>query len=325
MAEAAFIVILIFLVFLVVAAVSQYNRFSKSRHEIAEARSNIAVILQKRLDLVRQLAAASYGYAQIEVPAVVSIARTAVDMQSMQSAASQIAAAMNRILLLTQQYPELQSSAQFQQLMAEQAKIEEDLQVRREAYNAKVKDYNIMRTRFPGAILAGVFGIPEMPYWHAEASDKEMKVSTYQAPGIPGGIPAGYMPGGINAGNLPYASSPQIESMTSAAYEQRPALTDGRGGVHAWLEVIHGATGSPLVTVYDGLIIGRGRGVDVQLTDIRVSRRHAIIRVKDGACYLQDQRSANGTFVNERRVSAIALKDNDRIQIGDAELVFHVK
>ena len=93
--------------------------------------------------------------------------------------------------------------------------------------------------------------------------------------------------------------------------------------IHAWLEVTRGSTGSPLVTVYDGMVIGRGRGVDVQLTDRRVSRRHAVIRIVNGVCYLQDQHSVNGTFVNRRRISAAPLKDGDKIQIGDAEIVFH--
>jgi pSer/pThr/pTyr-binding forkhead associated (FHA) protein len=79
------------------------------------------------------------------------------------------------------------------------------------------------------------------------------------------------------------------------------------------------------VTVYDGLIIGRGRGADVQLTDTTVSRRHAIIRVSQGQCFIQDPGSSNGTYVNGRRITAQALRDGDRITIGDAELIFRSK
>lgn len=318
-----FLLFLLALVWLAIATFSQYNQLARLRQDIEEARSNIMIVLQKRLDLVRQLAAASYSYAQIEVPAMVSIARSAVDVKSMQSAATQIASAMDRIVLLSQQYPELKSTAQFQQLMAEQSKIEEELQQKREEYNAKVKQYNVTRSKFPVSILAGMMNFPEIPYWQAEASAAEMRVSGYEAPGIPGGS-AGSAAGGF-ASTGGYFGPTQAPTQIATSSPTAPAALPNKGSVHAWLEVVRGATGSPIVTVYDGLVIGRGRGADVQLTDTTVSRRHAVIRVGQGQCYIQDPGSSNGTYVNGRRIKAQALRDGDRITIGDAELIFHSK
>jgi len=319
-----FLLFLLSLVWLAIATFSQYNQLARLRQDIEEARSNIMIVLQKRLDMVRQLAAASYSYAQIEVPAMVSIARSAVDVRSMQSAATQIASAMDRIILLSQQYPELKSTAQFQQLMAEQSKIEEELQHKREEYNAKVKQYNVTRSKFPVSILANMMNLPEIPYWQAEASAAEMRVSGYEAPGIPGGT-VGSVAGGFTP-STGYFGTPQVPAQIATSSTTSPSALPSRGsGVHAWLEVIRGATGSPIVTVYDGLIIGRGRGADVQLTDTTVSRRHAIIRVSQGQCFIQDPGSSNGTYVNGRRITAQALRDGDRITIGDAELIFRSK
>jgi pSer/pThr/pTyr-binding forkhead associated (FHA) protein len=68
--------------------------------------------------------------------------------------------------------------------------------------------------------------------------------------------------------------------------------------------------------------IGRGFAVDLRLEDQSVSRRHAIVVERDGEIRILDDRSANGTFVNGRRVSEAALRDRDVIRVGRVELVY---
>jgi pSer/pThr/pTyr-binding forkhead associated (FHA) protein len=62
--------------------------------------------------------------------------------------------------------------------------------------------------------------------------------------------------------------------------------------------------------------IGRGFGVDIRLEDPGVSRRHAIVVQRRSGARVLDDRSANGTFVNGRRVSEADLGDGDVIVIG---------
>jgi pSer/pThr/pTyr-binding forkhead associated (FHA) protein len=68
--------------------------------------------------------------------------------------------------------------------------------------------------------------------------------------------------------------------------------------------------------------IGRGFAVDMRLEDQTVSRRHAIIVERGAETRILDDRSANGTFVNGRRVAEATLHDGDAIRIGRVELVF---
>jgi two-component system cell cycle response regulator len=91
----------------------------------------------------------------------------------------------------------------------------------------------------------------------------------------------------------------------------------------------------PLLTVLEGLnagqvfnldreetVIGRGRDADVRIHDIGMSRKHArIVRSSAGQHVLEDLDSANGVFVNGRRVGRAELAVGDRIQFGPA-LVF---
>ena len=70
--------------------------------------------------------------------------------------------------------------------------------------------------------------------------------------------------------------------------------------------------------------LGRGFSADLRLEDQSVSRRHAVIvdgGDGDGARILDD-RSANGTFVNGRRVTEAVLRDRDVIRLGRVTLVF---
>ncbi len=68
--------------------------------------------------------------------------------------------------------------------------------------------------------------------------------------------------------------------------------------------------------------LGRGFAATLQLEDPGVSRRHAIVVQRRGEMRILDDRSANGTWVNGRRVFDEPLRDGDVIVLGRAVLVF---
>jgi pSer/pThr/pTyr-binding forkhead associated (FHA) protein len=66
-------------------------------------------------------------------------------------------------------------------------------------------------------------------------------------------------------------------------------------------------------------VIGRGVEADVQIIDNGVSRKHAkVVRDADGTTKIVDLGSTNGTYVNGRRIEAEALREGDRIRIGQS-------
>jgi pSer/pThr/pTyr-binding forkhead associated (FHA) protein len=68
--------------------------------------------------------------------------------------------------------------------------------------------------------------------------------------------------------------------------------------------------------------LGRGFAATLQLEDPGVSRRHAIVVQRRSGVRILDDRSANGTWVNGRRVSEAGLHDGDVVVLGRAVLVY---
>jgi pSer/pThr/pTyr-binding forkhead associated (FHA) protein len=110
-----------------------------------------------------------------------------------------------------------------------------------------------------------------------------------------------------------HAAMPTYDWQTAA---ETPAQTVG--GYGALL-----APGRPPILLAPGrLTIGRSAVNDVVVDNIMVSRTHAHLECSAGSCTVEDLGSANGTFVNGRRVSRAALAPGDRLRLGDVELVY---
>ncbi|MDQ3549208.1 MAG: FHA domain-containing protein, partial [Chloroflexota bacterium] len=82
--------------------------------------------------------------------------------------------------------------------------------------------------------------------------------------------------------------------------------------------------GVDVINLYpgNGFQIGRDESSDLQLFDVRISRRHARIDYRAGQYVITDLSSANGVFLNETRiVEPAALKHGDRIEVGNMQTV----
>jgi len=65
-------------------------------------------------------------------------------------------------------------------------------------------------------------------------------------------------------------------------------------------------------------LVGRSRSCDITLRVPAVSRRHALISSRGGACFIRDLDSTNGLLVNGRRVTTHALRPHDVVTFGGA-------
>jgi hypothetical protein len=76
----------------------------------------------------------------------------------------------------------------------------------------------------------------------------------------------------------------------------------------------------PAAVEHARLVLGRGQGCTIVLSDITVSRRHAELVLRDGRWILRDLGSSNGTWVNGRQVVEAEVRPGDRVVLGDCRL-----
>jgi LemA protein len=169
----------IVIVLIGISLISVYNGIV-SKHETITAKwAQVENQLQRRNDLIPNLVNTVKGYAAHEKAVFedVTNARSqwakAGTMDEKVKAASQIDAALARLLMVVENYPNLKADQTFLKLMDELSGTENRIAVERMRYNEAVKDYNITVRMFPGNIVAGMFGYkPATEYFKAEERAK---------------------------------------------------------------------------------------------------------------------------------------------------------
>src|SRR5207248_5309353 len=89
-------------------------------------------------------------------------------------AANEQGAALARLLVVVESYPQLRSSESFNRLMDELSGTENRIAVERMRYNERVQEYNTSRRQFPSNVTAKVFGFKEYPVFNAPPEAKRV-------------------------------------------------------------------------------------------------------------------------------------------------------
>ncbi|HET6509613.1 MAG TPA: FHA domain-containing protein [Baekduia sp.] len=108
-----------------------------------------------------------------------------------------------------------------------------------------------------------------------------------------------------------------IDALPRVSYrDRRHGVAAERPAPGRYLEVDDGAERLLLPLRHGTTHVGRSFTADVVLDDMSVSRRHAIVHQRASGVRILDDRSANGTFVNGRRVNEADLRDGDVVVLG---------
>jgi len=164
-----------------------YNRIVNEEQQVEAAWGQVENQLQRRADLIPNLVETVKGYASHEKSVFDNIANARAAMVGAGSRADKIAAsnqldaAISRLLVVTENYPQLKADANFQRLMDELAGTENRLAVARNRYNEAVQVYNSDVRGIPGAWWARIGGFPsQKEYFKAEASAKTVPKVSFQ-------------------------------------------------------------------------------------------------------------------------------------------------
>jgi LemA protein len=140
---------------------SARNQMVQKDQAVKTAWSDVDVQLQRRVDLIPNLVETVKGFTKEESTVFDNIANARAGMLSAQGPAARIQAngqldgAIGRLLLLTENYPQLRSSDQFMRLQDELAGTENRIGVARKNYNDALQDYNTFILQFPNSFWAG--------------------------------------------------------------------------------------------------------------------------------------------------------------------------
>ena len=166
-------------ILVIMSFIGVYNNIVTKHETITAKWSQVENQLQRRNDLIPNLVNTVKGYAGHEkgVLEAVTAARSqwagAGNTEEKVKAAGSMDSALSRLLLVVENYPVLKADQTFLQLMDELSGTENRIAVERMRYNESVRDYNVTVRRFPGNIVAGMFGYKALPeYFKAEETAK---------------------------------------------------------------------------------------------------------------------------------------------------------
>jgi len=172
-----------------VGCVGSYNKLVQLSQGVDAQWAQVENAYQRRADLVPNLVETVKGAAKFEQSTMVAVteARSKVGqvqglppasvvndpaaMQRFQQAQDQLSSALSRLLVVSEQYPDLKATANFRDLQAELAGTENRIAVERMRFNEAARAFNTARDSFPTVIVAGMFGkrFAEKAYFQAQA------------------------------------------------------------------------------------------------------------------------------------------------------------
>jgi LemA protein len=184
----ALIILVVLLAVIVVLALSGmgiYNSLVSLRNRFKNAYAQIDVQLKRRYDLIPNLVETAKGYMahehstledvtkarNIAIAASQTAAANPADANAVKgvvSAEGSLTGALSRLMVVSEQYPDLKANQNMMQLTEELTSTENKIAFARQAYNDSVMEYNTARETFPNVVLAGMFGFLPAELFHVE-------------------------------------------------------------------------------------------------------------------------------------------------------------
>jgi LemA protein len=168
-----------------------YNAIQTSDEQVKANWSEVVNQYQRRADLVPNLVNSVKGFAQQEQNVLIGVTQARAKVGSIQAtpevlndpaafqkftqAQGELTSALQRLLVVTENYPQLKSDALFKDLMSQLEGTENRITVARNRYIKSVQDYNVGIRTFPSNLTAMAFGYKPKPNFQVE---NEKEIST---------------------------------------------------------------------------------------------------------------------------------------------------
>jgi LemA protein len=168
--------------------ISKYNGIVGRDQTVKKTWADVESDYQRRMDLIPNLVNTVKGYANFEQETLIKVTEarasatqikvdpsnlTPEKLQEFQQAQSGVSSAIGRLLVVSENYPELKANQNFLDLQAQLEGTENRISVSRKRFNDAVLDYNSAIKGFPGVLVAMIGGFKEKAFFEsAEGSEK---------------------------------------------------------------------------------------------------------------------------------------------------------
>ena len=182
-----------------------YNTFQSADEQIKSSWAEVLNQYQRRADLIPNLVSTVKGFASQEEKILLGVTRARsrvgqiqatpelvndpAAFQKFNAAQGELTSALSRLLVVSENYPQLKSDANFRDLQAQLEGTENRIAVARNRYIKTVQEYNIAVRSFPSNLTAMIFGYQPKPQFMVE-NEKEIA----RPPAVEFGAPAGSAP-----------------------------------------------------------------------------------------------------------------------------------
>ena len=161
-----------------------YNGLVNKQEAVSKAWGQVENVYQRRADLVPNLVALVKNYQEYEQGTLIAVTEarakkasatsvnmesyTESDLQNFQTAQDELGESLNRLIVSIENYPDLKASENYLTLQAQLAGCENRILTERQRFNEAAKAYNQSLRKFPGNIIANMFGFEKRPYFEAD-------------------------------------------------------------------------------------------------------------------------------------------------------------
>lgn len=162
---------------------SSYNSMVEKEVSVESQWAQVQNAYQRRADLIPNLVSTVKGYATHEQETLTQVVEarakatqmnvsadqlTEENIKKYQEAQGQLGAALGRLMMIQEAYPDLKANTNFMALQDELAGTENRISTERNKFNERVKEYNTTIRMFPRNILAGLFGFDKKAFFEAD-------------------------------------------------------------------------------------------------------------------------------------------------------------
>ncbi|MDB5021953.1 MAG: LemA family protein [Pedobacter sp.] len=184
MKKIVLVVVGVLILFIAFSGCSGYNNLVKLDEDVKTKWNQVETQYQRRSDLIPNLVSTVKGAAKFEQTTLTQVIEarskasqitvdptklTAENIGKFQAAQGEVSQALGRLMVLTENYPQLRATQQFSDLSAQLEGTENRIATSRRDFNESVQTFNTKVRSFPNNLTAGIFGFSQKAGFKADA------------------------------------------------------------------------------------------------------------------------------------------------------------